>query len=132
MSSRAMHIACTGAKMSRDRVLVMFFYMRLEKHVCNAMSHDLLLALAVVSFDHFITPTHSPDIFSDLGSESESCRTSFAGDSSPIPDDIVDFAIQPESKGSRTSLAGGRERVREQNQEQNLEPPKRQQYKRTF
>jgi hypothetical protein len=33
----------------------MFFYMRLEKHVCNAMSHNLLLAHTVVSFDHFIT-----------------------------------------------------------------------------
>jgi hypothetical protein len=93
--------------MSPDRVLVMFFYMRLEKHVCNAMSHDLLLALAVVSFEHLIISTHSSDIFSFLGSESESCRTSFAGDSSPIPDDIVYFVIQPESKGSRNSLAGG-------------------------
>ena len=74
--------------MSPDRVLVMFFYMRLEKHVCNAMSHDLLLALAFVSFDHFITPMHSPDIFSDLGSESESCRTSFACDIFSIDADL--------------------------------------------
>jgi hypothetical protein len=36
--------------------------MRLEKHLCNAMSHDRLLALAVVSFDHLITSTHSFDI----------------------------------------------------------------------
>jgi len=43
-----------SAKMSRDSALVMFFYMRLEKHVCKAMSHDLLLALAVVSSDHRI------------------------------------------------------------------------------
>jgi hypothetical protein len=41
--------------MSRDSVLVMFFYMRLEKHLCNAMSHNLLLAPTVVSFDHFVT-----------------------------------------------------------------------------
>jgi hypothetical protein len=38
------------------------FYMRLEKHVCDAMSHDLLLALAVESFAHQITSTHSSDI----------------------------------------------------------------------
>jgi hypothetical protein len=80
MSKRAMNIAGTRAKMSRDSALVMFFYMRLEKHVCNAMSHDLLLALAVVSFDHLITSTHSSDICCYLWSESESCRTSFAGD----------------------------------------------------
>jgi hypothetical protein len=49
--------------MSPDRVLVMFFYMRLEKHVCNAMSHDLLLGLAVVSFAHLIISTHSSDFF---------------------------------------------------------------------
>jgi hypothetical protein len=49
MPSRAMNIACTRATMSRDSALLMFFYMRLEKHLCNAMSHDLLLALAVVS-----------------------------------------------------------------------------------
>jgi hypothetical protein len=64
ISKRAMNIRCTRAKMSRDRVLLMFFYMRLEKHVCNAMSHDLLLALAVVSFAHLITSTHSSDIIS--------------------------------------------------------------------
>jgi hypothetical protein len=39
-------------------------------------------------------------------SDSDSCPTSFAGDSFPIPDDIVYFVIQPESKGSRTSRAG--------------------------
>jgi hypothetical protein len=93
--------------MSPDRVLVMFFYMRLVKHVCNAMSHDLLLGLAVVSFAHLIISTHSSDLFSFLGSDSKSCRTSFAGDSSPIPDDIVYFVIQPESKGIRNSFAGG-------------------------
>jgi hypothetical protein len=49
--------------MSPDRVLVMFFYMRLEKHVCNAMSHDLLLGLAVASFAHSIISTHSSDFF---------------------------------------------------------------------
>jgi hypothetical protein len=55
MSKRAMNNAGTRAKMSRDSALVMFFYMRLEKHLCNAMSHNLLLAHTVVSFDHFIT-----------------------------------------------------------------------------
>ena len=63
MSSRAIHTARMGAKMSRDCALVMFFYMRLEKHVCNALSHDLLLAPALVGFDHLITTTHSSDIF---------------------------------------------------------------------
>jgi hypothetical protein len=29
--------------MSRHSALVMFFYMRLEKHVCNAMSRGLLI-----------------------------------------------------------------------------------------
>jgi hypothetical protein len=52
MSSRAMRIACSRVEMSRYSALVMFFYMRLEKHICNAMSIDLLVALAVVSFDH--------------------------------------------------------------------------------
>jgi hypothetical protein len=62
MSSRAMHISCSRVEMSRDSALVMFFYMRLEKHVCNAMSIDLLFALSVVSFDHLqihhIRPTY--------------------------------------------------------------------------
>jgi hypothetical protein len=107
MSSRAMNIACTRANMSRDRALVMCFYMRLEKHLCNAMSHDLLLALAVVSCDHLITSTHSFDICCYLWSESENCRTSFAVGFSPIPDDIRYVVILPESKGSRTSFAGG-------------------------
>jgi hypothetical protein len=40
-------------------------------------------------------------------SESEGCPTSCAGNSSLIQDDIVYFVIQPEWKGSRTSLAGG-------------------------
>ena len=106
VSSRAIHIACSRVGMSRDSALVMLFYMRLEKHVCNAMPIDLLFALAVVSFDHLITSTHSSDICCYLWSESDSCRTSFAGDSSPIPDDIVYVVIQPESKGSRTSRAG--------------------------
>ena len=79
--------------MSRDSALVMFFYMRLEKHVCNAMSIDLLFALAVVSFDHLITSIHSSDICCYSCSESESCRTSFAVDLSPIREDIVYFAI---------------------------------------
>ena len=52
MSSRAIHIAGARAKMSRHSALVLFFYMRLENHLCKAMSHDLLLALAVVSSDH--------------------------------------------------------------------------------
>jgi hypothetical protein len=64
--------------MSRDSALLMFFYMHLEEHVCNAMSIDLLFALAVVNFDHFITSTHSFDIWVYLLSESESCRSSFA------------------------------------------------------
>ena len=106
MSSRALYIACSRGEMSRDSALVMFFYMRLEKHVCNAMSMDLLFALAVVSFDHLITSTHSPDICCYSWSASDSCPTSFAGDSSPIPDDIVYFVILPESKDSRTSRAG--------------------------
>jgi hypothetical protein len=50
MSNRAMNIACTSAKMSRDSALVMFFYMRLETLLRNAMSHDLLLALADCEF----------------------------------------------------------------------------------
>ena len=66
-----------------------------------------MACVAVLSFDHLITSTHSSDIFSYLGSDSESCRTSFAGDSSPIPDDIVYFVIQPVSKGIRNSFAGG-------------------------
>jgi len=43
MSSRAINIGCASAVMSRHSALVMFFYMRLEKHVCIAMSHGLLL-----------------------------------------------------------------------------------------
>jgi hypothetical protein len=43
MSSRAINIGCARAVMSRHSALVMFFYMRLEKHVCIAMSHGLLL-----------------------------------------------------------------------------------------
>ena len=58
--------------------------MRLEKHVGNAMSSDLLFALAVVSFDHLVTSTYSSDICFHLGSESASGPTSFAGDMSPI------------------------------------------------
>jgi hypothetical protein len=71
------------------------------------MSHDLLLALAVVSFDHFITPPHSSDTCCYFWSDAESCRTSFAVVFSPIPDDSRYFVILPESKGSRTSFAGG-------------------------
>jgi hypothetical protein len=74
--------------MSRDSTLVMFFHMRLEKHVCNAMSHDLLLALAVVSLDHLRTPALLCDLCCYLWSESEIWRTSFAVGFSPIPDDI--------------------------------------------
>jgi hypothetical protein len=44
----------TGAYMSLDSALVMFFYMCLEKHVCNAL-YSLLFALAVVIFDQFRT-----------------------------------------------------------------------------
>jgi hypothetical protein len=43
MSSRVINIACARAIMSRHSALVMFFYMRLEKHVCNAMSRGLLV-----------------------------------------------------------------------------------------
>jgi hypothetical protein len=43
MSSRAIHIVCARAMMSRPSMLVMFVYMRLEKHVCNAMSRGLLI-----------------------------------------------------------------------------------------
>jgi hypothetical protein len=43
MSSRAINIACARAIMSRHSALVMFFYMRLEKHVCNAMSRGMLI-----------------------------------------------------------------------------------------
>jgi hypothetical protein len=93
--------------MSRDSALLIFFYMRLDKHLCNAMSHDLLLALAVVSFDHFIRSTHSSDICCNFWPEWESCRTAFAGDFSPIPGDIHYCVKEPESKGSRTSFAGG-------------------------
>ena len=56
------------------------FFKLLEKHVCNALSHDLLLALAVVSFDHLITTTHSSDIFCFLRSESKISCTSCAGE----------------------------------------------------
>jgi hypothetical protein len=93
--------------MSPDRVLVMFFYMRLIKNVCNAMSHDLILGLAVVSLAHLMISTHSSDLLLFLGSDSKSCRTSFAGYSSPIQDDIVYFVLHPESKGIRDSFAGG-------------------------
>jgi hypothetical protein len=65
MSSRAIHTARMGAKISRDCALLLFSYMRLEKHVRNALSHDLLLAPALVGFDHLTTTTtHSSDIFS--------------------------------------------------------------------
>jgi hypothetical protein len=107
LSSRAINIACARANVSRDSALVMFYYVRLEKQLCNAMSHDLLLALAVVSFDHLITPPHSSDICCYLWSDSESCRTSFAVGFSPIPDDMRYFVFLPESKGSRTSFAAG-------------------------
>jgi hypothetical protein len=43
MSSRVINIACARAVMSRPRALVMCFYMRLENHVCNAMSRGLLI-----------------------------------------------------------------------------------------
>jgi hypothetical protein len=63
--------------MSRDSALVMFFYMRLEKHVCNAMSIDLLFALSVVSFDHLIIQHIRPTYVVIYG-QNQSCRTSFA------------------------------------------------------
>ena len=88
MSSRAMNIACSRSEMSRDSALVMFFYLRFEKHVCIAMSHDLLLALVLVSFDHFIKSTFSSDNLCYLWSESESCRTSFACDIFSIDADL--------------------------------------------
>ena len=43
MSSRAINICCARVILSQHSALVMFFYMRLEKHVCNAMSRGLLL-----------------------------------------------------------------------------------------
>ncbi len=43
MPSRAINIACATAMMARHSVLVMFFYMRLEKHVCVAMSRGRLI-----------------------------------------------------------------------------------------
>jgi hypothetical protein len=43
MSSRAINIGCARAILSRHSALVMFFCMRLEKNVCNAMSRGLLL-----------------------------------------------------------------------------------------
>jgi len=52
MASRAINIVCVTEMMSRHNVLIMFFWMRLEKQVCNALFHCLLLALAVVIFDH--------------------------------------------------------------------------------
>jgi hypothetical protein len=61
-----MNIACTAAKMSRDSALVMFFYILLANHVCNAMSNDLSLALADVFFHQIKTSTRSSDIFSYL------------------------------------------------------------------
>jgi hypothetical protein len=42
MSIRAINIGCAKMIWSRDSALVIFFYMRLEKHVCNAMSRGLL------------------------------------------------------------------------------------------
>ena len=81
--------------MSRDSALVMFFYMRLEKHLRNAMSHILLFALAVVSFDHFRTSTHSSDNFSVFGSESERCPTSFADCFFPIHVHLDPACIKP-------------------------------------
>jgi hypothetical protein len=38
MSSRAIYFDCVRSIISRNRALVMFFYMSLAKHVCNAMS----------------------------------------------------------------------------------------------
>jgi len=38
--------------MSRDSAVVMLFYMRLEKHIYNSMSHIVLFGLAVLSFEH--------------------------------------------------------------------------------
>ena len=58
-------------------------------------------------FDHLKTSTHSSDICCNFWPEWESCRTSFAGDFSPIPGDIHYCVKEPESKGSRTSFAGG-------------------------
>jgi hypothetical protein len=43
MSSRVIYIACARAIWSRHCALVMFFYMCLEKHVCNAMSRGLFI-----------------------------------------------------------------------------------------
>ena len=43
MSSHAISIGCARATMSRHSALVMFFYIGLEKHVCNAMSRGTLV-----------------------------------------------------------------------------------------
>jgi hypothetical protein len=43
MSSRAINIGYARAIMSRHNALVMFFCMRVEKNVCNAMSRGPLL-----------------------------------------------------------------------------------------
>jgi hypothetical protein len=43
MSSRVINVACARAINSRHSALVMFFYMCLEKHVCNAMSRGLFI-----------------------------------------------------------------------------------------
>jgi hypothetical protein len=42
MSIRAINICCARVIWSRYSALVIFFYMRLEKHVCNAMCRGRL------------------------------------------------------------------------------------------
>jgi hypothetical protein len=55
-----MHLSVNVARQGAGDL---FLYMRLEKPVCNAMSHDLLLGLAAASFAHSIISTHSSDLF---------------------------------------------------------------------
>ena len=43
IASHAINIGCLRAILSRHSALVTLFYMRLEKHVCNAMSRGLLI-----------------------------------------------------------------------------------------
>jgi hypothetical protein len=46
------HSYCSRGSEQVAKLNAKFFYMLLEKHVCNALFHCLLLALAVVIFDH--------------------------------------------------------------------------------
>jgi len=73
--------------MSPDRVLVMFFYMHIVEHECNDMSDELLSGACGCEFSTLTSiNTFARLFFLFVGSESKSCRTSFACYSSPIPD----------------------------------------------